>query len=142
MFQQIVHKSFSTVKSYINLVGESAADEGGPKREFFRLAMESCLNDPSLFSGPAFSKVPLHNTAALLQRHFKYVGNVLAMSLIQGGPAPICFASWVYEYIANGLERMEINDDELSSDSVKVFLKQVKCHFFGCDNYDNCLLCR
>ncbi len=106
--------------------------------------MESCLNDLSLFSGPAFSKVPLHNTAALLQRHFKYVGNIIIsdVSYSRRACTYLFRKLGLYEYIANGLERMEINDDELSSDSVKVFLKQVKCHFFGCDNYDNCLLCR
>lgn len=84
----------------ITFVGEPAADEEGPKREFFRLAIKAFMNDPSLFTG--CYKVPLNNTTALLQNHFKYVGYIVAMTLVQGIPGPVCFASWVYEYLARG----------------------------------------
>ena len=113
----------------VTFVGESAADEGGPKREFFRLALEACMNDPSLFTGR--SKVPLHNTTALLQNHFQYVGYIIAMSLVQGGPGPVCFASWVYDYLAKGLEGVEVNGDDVDTESVKVVLKQVIIINFG-----------
>ena len=47
-------------KPYANLVlpvkvvfvGEQAEDEGGPKRELFRLALAAAISDPPLFSGP------------------------------------------------------------------------------------------
>ena len=32
------------------------------------------------------------------------IGHLFAASIINGGPAPAFLASWVYEYISNGIE--------------------------------------
>ena len=69
---------------------------------FFRLGLEACIGDPSLFTGAPFSIVPMHNTTTLLQKHYKYVGYLMAMSIVQGGPGPTCLASWIFEYLAKG----------------------------------------
>ena len=111
-------------------VGEPAADQGGPKREFFRLALSSCTTDPSLFAGPVSCKVPVHNTTALLQKHYKFVGYIIAMSLVQGGPGPICFARWVFDYLAYGLESVQVRVDDVLSDSIKNFLHKVTLLIF------------
>lgn len=110
----------------VTFVGESGADEGGPKREFFRLALESCIGNSSLFTGSTYEKVLLHNTTALLQKHYKYVGHICAMSIVQGGPGPMCFSSWVYDYLAEGLDGVVINVSDVLVDSVKDFLGKVR----------------
>ena len=114
-----------TLPLRIIFVGESAADQGGPKREFFRLALSSSIADPSLFRGHGSSKVPVHNTTALLQQHYKFVGFLISMSIVQGGPGPMCFPSWVFDYLACGLECVHIDVDDILSDSVGNFLKKV-----------------
>ncbi len=69
---------------------------------------------------------PLHNTTALLQKHYKYVGHICAMSIVQGGPGPMCVASWVYDYIAEGLDGVVINVNDVLVDSVRYFLRKVR----------------
>lgn len=80
-------------KPYANLtfpvkvifVGEHAEDEGGPKREFFRLSLAAATSDPALFSGPCEHWAVQHNTTTLLRKEFHHVGNLISMSVIQGG---------------------------------------------------------
>ena len=120
-------------KAYMNFnlplriifVGEPAADQGGPKREFFRLALSACMVDPLLFTGAGGNKVPVHNTTALLQKHYKFVGFLISMSLVQGGPGPECFLSWVFDYLAYGVEFVEVGIDDILSIPVKEFLQKV-----------------
>ena len=111
-----------TLPLRVIFVGEPAANQGGPKREYFRLALSSCTADPSLFEGPSSCKVLVHNTTALLQKHYKFVGYVIAMSLVQGGPGPACFARWVFDYLAYGLESVQVN---VLSGSIKNFIHKV-----------------
>ena len=85
-------------------VGEQAEDEGGPKREFFRLALAAATSDPALFSGPCDRRVVQHNTTALLRKEFRHVGKLISMSVIQGGPGPMCFAPWIYDYLSVGID--------------------------------------
>ena len=47
--------------------------------------------------------VPVQSTVALTQDLFKYAGELMAMSTLQGGPAPNYFSPAIYEVIANGL---------------------------------------
>ena len=99
-------------KPYANLVlpvkvvfvGEQAEDEGGPKREFFRLALAAATSDPALFSGPCDRRVVQHNTTALLRKEFRHVENLISMSIIQGGPGPMCFAPWIYDHLSMGID--------------------------------------
>ena len=106
-------------------VGEPAADQGGPKREFFRLSLSSAVADPSLFTEHNYCKVPIHNTAALLQKHYKFVGFLISMSIVQGGPGPMCFPSWVFDYLVHGFESVQVEVNDILSDSVRNFLQQV-----------------
>ena len=114
-----------TLPLRIIFVGEPAADQGGPKREFSRLALSSSIADPSLFTGPGSCKVPVHNTTALLQKHYKLVGFLISMSLVQGGPGPLCFPSWVFDYLAYGFESVQVGVEDVLTDSVKNFLQKV-----------------
>ena len=48
----------------IHFLGESAIDEGGPKREFFMLLMGAIGNNSSIMAGPPSHRVLRHNTNA------------------------------------------------------------------------------
>ena len=65
--------------------GESAEDVGGPRREFFRLGISAAISDPSLFTGADHSRAVVHSTTICVKQHYKYVGNLISMSLAQGG---------------------------------------------------------
>ena len=99
-------------------VGEPAADQGGPKREFFRLALSSSVSDPSLFTDHNSCRVPVHNTTALLQKHYKFVDALISLSIVQGGPGPTCFPGWVFDYLVYGLEAVQVHVEDVISVSV------------------------
>ena len=44
--------------------------------------------------------MPVQSTVALTQDLFKYAGELMAMSILQGGPAPNYFSPAIYEVIA------------------------------------------
>lgn len=106
-------------------MGEPAEDEGGPRREFFRLALSAATADPTLFSGPARNRVILHSTAAYIQQHFLYVGKLISMSLSQGGPGPACLASWCYNYLCFGIEGTTVKICDVPSVHVQTLLTEV-----------------
>ena len=45
-------------------------DAGGPRREFFHLAMKAMANDPTLFQGLPNKRSFAHNVQAMAQRNF------------------------------------------------------------------------
>ena len=44
--------------------------------------------------------MPVQSTVALTQDLFKYAGELMAVSILQGGPAPNYFSPAIYEVIA------------------------------------------
>ena len=79
-------------------VGEPAADQGGPRREFFRLSLAAATSDATLFSGQPQCRVPIHSASAVVQKSFLHVGWLISMAIIQGGAAPLV---WHHGHIAN-----------------------------------------
>ena len=64
-------------------VGEPAADQGGPRREFFRLSLAAATSDATLFSGETQCCLPIHNASAVVQKSFLHVGQWLSYSEAQ-----------------------------------------------------------
>ena len=120
-------------KPYTNLqlsikavfVGEPAADQGGPRREFFRLSLAAATSDATLFSGELQCRVPIHNASAVVQKSFVHVGWLISMAIIQGGPGPACLAPWVYSYLCYGLEGTSLTISDVPSPDVRQLLNQV-----------------
>ena len=79
----------------ITFVNEPAVDEGGPLREYFRLLLRAIATSNTLFSGPESSRTPNHHVVELEKMSFYYVGVIVALSLIHGGPAPHFLSSAV-----------------------------------------------
>ena len=71
-------------------IGEQAVDEGGPRREFFRLVLRGVFSSSGLFTGCPDHVVPVHNVEALENNKFFIVGRMIATSLVQGGESPSC----------------------------------------------------
>ena len=66
--------SFDYHKSVqITFVGEEAVDEGGPKREFFHLALKAMADDHTIFQGPSHGHSFVHNVQALAGRKFFFL---------------------------------------------------------------------
>ncbi|XP_076072986.1 G2/M phase-specific E3 ubiquitin-protein ligase-like [Mytilus galloprovincialis] len=64
-------------------------DQGGPRREFFRILMKE-LQESELFEGQSLQKLFSHNIEALERKKYKMAGQLVAMSLVQGGPGLHC----------------------------------------------------
>jgi hypothetical protein len=72
----------------VTFVNEPAVDEGGPLREYFRLLLSATESNNLLLSGPEYSRTPTHNVCELERMSFFYIGVIIALSLVHGGPAP------------------------------------------------------
>lgn len=83
----------------VTFVSEAAVDEGGPKREYFRLVLRELSNNNALFDGSSERRIFRHNLIELQGSSYLIAGRIIALSLIYGGPAPHFFARAVAEYI-------------------------------------------
>ena len=92
----------------IEFVGESAIDEGGPRREYFRLGMQELQRNNALFQGALGKRVPSHNLQLLSNKEYRDVGRFFAMSILQGGPSPQFLSPTVAHYLLHQLPNIHI----------------------------------
>ena len=88
----------------VSFIGEPGADGGGLKREFFSIMLKKIQKNNSLLDGsPEFGQVVRHNTIALQEGLFLFMGKLFAMSIVHGGPSPTFFARSIVEYLLEDL---------------------------------------
>lgn len=90
------------------------------------MLMREVLSSNSLFSGYDTARIPRHNAMALARKVYFFVGQVFALSLIHGGPAPKCLASAIADYIVFGIEKVKVSIKDVPEESIQTKLKQVK----------------
>ena len=83
----------------VTFLGEPGVDDGGPRREFFRLLLPEISKNNFLFQGPLSARIPCHNVLAVQERMYFYVGQILALSMLHDGPGFHCLAPTVVHYI-------------------------------------------
>ena len=113
--------------SRVTFVGEAAVDEGGPRREFFRLLMQSAVSSSGIFVGSSGHVVPMHSLEALSSNKFYVVGKMFATSIVQGGLAPFCFAKpeadfLVFGTVKSAIDLKDIPDFDIMQSMIKVSL--------------------
>ena len=86
----------------VKFIGEKGEDGGGPKREFFFQIMEAMGNQHMLLGGPKGSCTPKHNVMALQSKQFYLIGKIIALSVLNGGPAPKFFSQPILDYLFYG----------------------------------------
>ena len=59
----------------VHFVLEEAVDDGGPKREFLRLAMQEC-SQSNLFAGPLEARTVSQNVSAIQQKKYLVAGEI------------------------------------------------------------------
>ena len=91
---------------HVTFLGEQAEDAGGPKREFFNLALQAMANDGQIFHGPCNRRSFVHNIQAITEQKFFFSGMLVAISLGNGGPGFPCMAEAVCNYLGHGLGPM------------------------------------
>ena len=70
--------------------------------------------------GPENCRIPVHN---MEKRTFKYIGQMMAVSAVQGGPGPQCLSPAVVYYLSYGIDKM------FADTEIKYKLKMV-CEIF------------
>ncbi len=70
---------------------EGAVDQGGPKREFFTLVLDAIMNS-QIFCGSENSKFLSCSASCQSNDYYFFAGEVIAMSLVHGGPGFRCMA--------------------------------------------------
>ncbi len=112
----------------VAFVGEPAVDEGGPLREFLHLLMGSIATNNALFSGREECRVPASNLPELDKNTYVHVGEMIAVCLVHGGPAPAFFAPSVADYILHGMQKVRGMVSEVPSLEMGDKLQEVSCH--------------
>uniref|UniRef100_A0AAV2LNF4 HECT domain-containing protein n=1 Tax=Knipowitschia caucasica TaxID=637954 RepID=A0AAV2LNF4_KNICA len=102
----------------INFIGEQGIDDGALRREFLTEMMRGL--EAQLFEGSATGKNPIYSISAYQDSKFKICGEIMAVSVVQGGPAPNFLSPWSYRFLACGqmpeiLECDEVTDGDISS---------------------------
>ena len=109
----------------VTFVNEPTVDEGGPLREFFRLLLSAMANNNSLFCGLDYSRTPNHHVGELEKMTYYYVGVVIALSLVHGGPAPHFFSPAVADYVVYGVHKVHATIADVPSYKMQQSLKKV-----------------
>ena len=55
-----------------------------------------------LFEGPVECRIPKHSLLAVREKKFYLMGKILALSVLNGGPAPKFFPGYILEYLVYG----------------------------------------
>lgn len=112
----------------VRFVGESAVDDGGPRREFFQLLLNAIANKSGMFSGFPNHVVPLHNVNAVLNNKYFVVGKMIAAALVQGGQPPVFFAGAVADFLVYNRVKSSVDIDDIADYEVRECLKKVCMH--------------
>ncbi|XP_028394535.1 uncharacterized protein LOC114518737 [Dendronephthya gigantea] len=103
-FKEAKKKWNLTANTPIRVVflGEPAVDDGGPKREFFSELLEYI--EVKLFADGK----PINSIIGLQNEDFKLAGEVMVMSILQGGPAPAFLHRAIFNVMTN--QQLSIED--------------------------------
>ena len=110
----------------VTFVGEPGVDDGGPRREFFRLLLESIGRNNMYFQGAVRRRIPSCNALALHDQIFFCIGQIFGLSLLHDGPfvrwlAPVAVKYILGMDVSDGLSVEDIPDKEIAANVEKVY---------------------
>ncbi|KAL7383838.1 hypothetical protein ABVT39_019018 [Epinephelus coioides] len=105
-------KNSPTASLKVTFFGEAGVDTGALRKEFLTEMVAGI--EGRFFEGPQHQKGPRYSLTDLDSGLYRTVGEILAVSLAQGGPSPAFFSPWTYSYLCIG----KINPTFLNSDAV------------------------
>ncbi|XP_077864568.1 G2/M phase-specific E3 ubiquitin-protein ligase-like [Saccoglossus kowalevskii] len=114
-------------KLFVEFSGEDAHDDGGPRREFLRLLMQEVGASMGIFEGDQLTRVFSHNVRLISDMMYFKGGQLVAMSLLNGGPGLQCMADSVYNYMI-GIEPGNLTIDLIPDSDMRVRVQELqKC---------------
>ncbi|XP_002736541.1 G2/M phase-specific E3 ubiquitin-protein ligase-like [Saccoglossus kowalevskii] len=87
-------------------------DRGGPMREMLTLTMNHIVGS-HLLDGTSTTKFLTCISKSVDENEYYLVGQIIAMSLVHGGPAPHCFADHFFNVIVHGTESVKPTTEDL-----------------------------
>lgn len=109
LWQRQAKKALPTYKLNVHFNGEEGIDTGAMAQEFLSETIPNMGTDMFPDGSPADSTFHVHNG------NFRTCGQLVAVSLAQGGPPPCFFEPCVYDLMVQGVEMININDDTLTT---------------------------
>nr|XP_023669462.1 uncharacterized protein LOC111844854 isoform X2 [Paramormyrops kingsleyae] len=104
-------------------LGDGAADDGGPTREFCRLLMGQ-IQEHQIFEGPQEARTLVLDSVALHNNMYRIVGQMLAVCLIQGGVSPNFFSKRLFSQVF-GLPSAPATTEEVVDCGLKTKLEKI-----------------
>ena len=89
----------------VHVIGEEAADMGGPQREFLRLLMRSLTTESGVLTGSEKRKIFSSSPLLVAQKTYFHAGQMVATSVLQGRPGLKCLAPAVYAYLLADIDK-------------------------------------
>jgi hypothetical protein len=84
------------------------------------------VGDPETFQiDNQTARVPYDSTLAMTSGHFQITGELMAASIVQGGPTPDFLAEWVYKYLSSGIEGIMVDESKIEDQSVRQLITRV-----------------
>ncbi|PIK37561.1 hypothetical protein BSL78_25606 [Apostichopus japonicus] len=105
-------------------ISEGVVDNGGPTREFFRLLVKEATAS-HIFDGPPGARTLALSTQALSNRTYREAGMFIALSLIHGGPGPMCFSEALYQRLSGSPLTCQLTVDDIQDTLVQDVLKKI-----------------
>lgn len=88
----------------VTFSGEPAIEDGGPLHEFFTEVLKHIQQH--LFP----DGMPVNSMAAVANNEFTVAGELMAASVVQGGPAPCFLSKEAFGYVVDGIDSVSIDD--------------------------------
>ena len=111
----------------VHFIGEEAEDEGGPLREFLRLAVGELCEHSGVLQGPDSRKTFSNNPLLLEQGAYYCAGIITGISLQQGGPGLNCLSHAVYDYyLLDGTASATPELDDVADHNIKMKIEKVE----------------
>ncbi|XP_041861438.1 uncharacterized protein LOC121652620 isoform X2 [Melanotaenia boesemani] len=109
----------------VSFFGEAGVDTGALRKEF--LTEMVARIETRFFEGPPHQKSPRYSLTDFDSGLFRTVGEILTVSLAQGGPAPAFFSPWVYSYFCNGqINPMLLGKNTVADSQLRSLIDQVE----------------
>ncbi|XP_036416494.1 uncharacterized protein zgc:112970 isoform X3 [Colossoma macropomum] len=104
---------------------EAGIDTGALRKEFLTGMIEGI--EKRFFEGSRHGKRPKYSLCDLDKGHFKTVGEIMAVSLAQGGPTPNFLTLWCYEFLCSGsLDLKNVDKTDLGDDQYANLISKVE----------------
>ena len=74
-------------------------------------------------------RVPCDSSLAMTDGQFRIAGEMMATSIVQGGPAPDFLSDWVYNYFSSGIEGVIVDETKSENQRIRNLIERVSLKY-------------